>query len=88
MKPEGKGAGRPVCVVLQRQRFRLSIIVELTGFEPATSSSRTKRATSLRYSSMFSRGSLYTPRPLWQAEFEFFPAHAVKKAARCAPGGC
>ena len=28
-------------------------MVELTGFEPATSSSRTKRATSLRYSSLF-----------------------------------
>ena len=26
--------------------------IELTGFEPATSSSRTKRATSLRYSSL------------------------------------
>lgn len=34
--------------------------IELTGFEPATSSSRTKRATSLRYSSMHLSRAHYT----------------------------
>ena len=33
--------------------------IELTGFEPATSSSRTKRATSLRYSSLLKPRQLY-----------------------------
>ena len=38
----------------QKSRPKAAIkLVELTGFEPATSSSRTKRATSLRYSSLF-----------------------------------
>ncbi len=43
--------------------------IELTGFEPATSSSRTKRATSLRYSSMhLSRRQLYTQSTFWQEQ--------------------
>ena len=45
------GSGLPICI-------------ELTGFEPATSSSRTKRATSLRYSSLLAAPILHTSLPL------------------------
>ncbi len=43
------GGSRLIAALVRRIRNQK---VELTGFEPATSSSRTKRATSLRYSSM------------------------------------
>ena len=43
-------------------------MVELTGFEPATSSSRTKRATSLRYSSLMRQNDYTLPHRIVQGK--------------------
>ena len=43
---------RCVCRMIAAAGWNRKRKIELTGFEPATSSSRTKRATSLRYSSL------------------------------------
>ena len=67
--------------------------IELTGFEPATSSSRTKRATSLRYSSLFKAGGIiHVILPLASTNLYICRKYGIKNTAwvdamRCSVGG-
>jgi len=57
-------AGDPAQVLILLfffRHFRGAKMVGVTGFEPAASSSRTTRATKLRYTPMFSAGRFLTP---------------------------
>jgi hypothetical protein len=53
LRPRGRGRNKGLCPHVKNHPFYgwMIILVEVTGFEPATFWSRTKRATKLRYTS-------------------------------------
>ena len=81
--PKNRKNPDKIRVFLWLYLFCSPLMVEMTGFEPAASSSRTKRATKLRYISIFNfHYSLFTAKALAFALYLMYRYLSRKKGSR------